>query len=126
MFATRCGTLLRTVHKYCSLSTTTPSFGKINSALNLDPSLQALLNDVDISLTRHKVALHSHRELDVIPSETIEDSAIVAQDSEHSASEEAESLERKSPAAIFGSQGIGAVVLPLEMQNSINLLIAGK
>jgi hypothetical protein len=32
---------------------------------------------------------------------------------------------RKSPAATFGSYGIGSVILPLELQNSINLIISG-
>ncbi|KIK70481.1 hypothetical protein GYMLUDRAFT_32504 [Collybiopsis luxurians FD-317 M1] len=105
-----------------TFTTTLPSFGQVNPALNLDPSLQALLRDVDISLTRHKVPAPSHRELDVIPPEFIEDNTIVAMNSEHS--EQEDFLDRKSPAAIFGSHRIGAVVLPLEMQNSINLLIS--
>jgi hypothetical protein len=32
---------------------------------------------------------------------------------------------RKSPAALFGSQSIGQVVLPFELQKSISLLISG-
>ncbi|KAJ4485621.1 mitochondrial small ribosomal subunit Rsm22-domain-containing protein, partial [Lentinula aciculospora] len=96
---------------------------QVNPSLNLDPSLKALLKDVDISLTRHKTSVPSHRELDIIPSEPFEESPIAIWDVGISVSEE-ESLDRKSPAAIFGSQGIGAVILPLELQNSINLLIS--
>jgi hypothetical protein len=33
---------------------------------------------------------------------------------------------RKSPAALFGSQSIGQVVLPFELQKSIGLLISGE
>jgi hypothetical protein len=36
-----------------------------------------------------------------------------------------DTVSRKSPAADFGSYGIGSVVLPLELQNSINLIISG-
>ncbi|KAJ3721945.1 mitochondrial small ribosomal subunit Rsm22-domain-containing protein [Lentinula raphanica] len=89
----------------------------------LDPSLQALLKDVDISLARHKNSNpHTHRELDIIPSESIEEGLIATRGREDSDSED--SLARKSPAAIFGSQGIGTIVLPLELQNSINVLIS--
>ncbi|KAL0951798.1 hypothetical protein HGRIS_008465 [Hohenbuehelia grisea] len=96
-----------------------------NPPLHLDPSLRALLQDVDISLNQHK---HKHayarpgpRELeatsvDILPGE---DGALATGDDdveEHS--------HRKSPAALFGSQGIGAVILPLELQASINLIIS--
>jgi hypothetical protein len=33
---------------------------------------------------------------------------------------------RKSPAALFGSQSIGQVVLPVELQKSISMLISGE
>jgi hypothetical protein len=115
--------VLRNTPSYRALSSSTAALGKINPSLNLDPSLQALLKDVDISLTRHKTSFSPHRELDIIPPEIDLNSEIAVQDPEDSVLED--SLERKSPAALFGSKGIGAVVLPLEMQNSINLLISG-
>ncbi|KAJ3895786.1 mitochondrial small ribosomal subunit Rsm22-domain-containing protein [Lentinula edodes] len=111
-------TLLRTVQKTRWFSNATSSFGQVKPSLDLDPSLQALLKDVDISLTRHKVSVPSHRELDIIPSESIEESRNI----EITVPED--SLERKSPAAIFGSQRIGSIILPVELQNSINLLIS--
>lgn len=111
-------TLLRTVQKTRWFSNGTSSFGHVNPSLDLDPSLQALLKDVDISLTRHKVSVPSHRELDIIPSQSIEESREVE------ISVQEDSLERKSPAAIFGSQRFGSIILPLELQNSINLLIS--
>ncbi|KAF9075038.1 mitochondrial small ribosomal subunit Rsm22-domain-containing protein [Rhodocollybia butyracea] len=114
--------VIRNTHSYRALSSSTAALGKVNPSLNLDPSLQALLKDVDISLTRHKTSFPSHRELDIIPPEMDLNSEITVQDPEDSFQED--SLERKSPAAVFGSKGIGAVVLPLEMQNSINLLIS--
>ncbi|KAF8831907.1 hypothetical protein HHX47_DHR1001279 [Lentinula edodes] len=99
-------TLLRTVQKTRWFSNATSSFGQVKPSLDLDPSLQALLKDVDISLTRHKVSVPSHRELDIIPSESIEES----RNTEIPVPED--SLERKSPAAIFGSQRIGSIILP--------------
>jgi hypothetical protein len=35
-------------------------------------------------------------------------------------------LVKKSPAAYFGSQGIGTVVIPSELRKSISLLISGQ
>ncbi|KAJ3797863.1 mitochondrial small ribosomal subunit Rsm22-domain-containing protein [Lentinula aff. detonsa] len=115
-------TFFPTAQKFRALSNTTPSLGQVNSSLGLDPSLQALLKDVDISLTRHKNSVPSHRELDIISPELTEGGSITSLEGENSVSEG--SLDRKSPAAIFGSHGIGAAILPLELQNSINILIS--
>jgi hypothetical protein len=108
----------------------------------LDPSLQALLNDVDISIARHKARRtdpsprvvdsgKAHRELEVFPELSLEhtdrDAGSSALELDYDdAHEEADTAEtRKSPAAAFGSKAIGAVVLPLELQNSIVRLIEG-
>uniref|UniRef100_A0A0W0FSA2 Rsm22-domain-containing protein n=1 Tax=Moniliophthora roreri TaxID=221103 RepID=A0A0W0FSA2_MONRR len=106
-------------------STTHSAARHLNPPLNLDPSLQALLQDVDIALTRHKTPAPSPpRELDVLPPETTGITLRKASLGENWDS--AEFLERKSPAAAFGSQRIGSVLLPLELQTSINALISAE
>lgn len=93
-----------------------------NPRLNLDPNLQTLLQDVDMALhsyaKKRKQPLH---ELEVIPSESGEALAIPEDYDQKS-----DDLPRKSPAALFGSQRLGAVVLPLELQDAIQRLISGK
>ena len=98
-----------------------------NAPLNLDPTLQSLLKDVDMSLVRHK-ARHLprvHRELEAIPTDQSVDDG-VAYDEEYQDNSFDHKDTRRSPAAQFGSRHIGAVVLPFELQKSINRLIAGK
>ncbi|KAF8167449.1 mitochondrial small ribosomal subunit Rsm22-domain-containing protein [Crassisporium funariophilum] len=103
-----------------------------NPRLNLDPSLQSLLQDVDISLRNAKVEPPPPlRELEVVartfmaqPHEFSEEEWLPMGQSEDYSSEDTSSGHRKSPAALFGSRQIGAVVLPLELQNAVNLLIA--
>ncbi|KAF8963940.1 mitochondrial small ribosomal subunit Rsm22-domain-containing protein [Flammula alnicola] len=105
-----------------------------NDPMYLDPSFQRLLQDVDISLKRHKLQpVPPHRELEVISSESTsivhqikaEEWAAMEAAIETSLDEEADDHEhRKSPAAAFGSNQIGTVILPLELQSAINLLIA--
>lgn len=109
-----------------------------NEALDLDPSFRALLRDVDISLHKQKQNPHaaaSHprpasRELEAFPAELEEVVDAVGGDVLEDLGEVDDHMglrdARKSPAALFGSQSIGQVVLPLELQNSINLLIAGE
>lgn len=97
-----------------------------NTALNLDPSLKALLQDVDISLTSHKQipVRKSPRELQAFAVEELEENVDVGvEDPFEDSSERNE--HRKSPAAQFGSKKIGAVVLPAELQASITALING-
>ncbi|KAF7436331.1 37S ribosomal protein S22 [Pleurotus ostreatus] len=105
--------------RYVSSNTET---AQPNPPLDLDPSFQALLRDVDISLERHNpkdAALPSRRELEALPVEGTEDSLLLPDDAPHD-----EYSLRKSPAAHFGSQRIGAVILPLELQASITSIIA--
>jgi hypothetical protein len=111
------------------------STGHSNSALSLDPSYERLLQDIDISLKKHKLQSPApHRELEVIASESVsqahqikpeEWTALDAVSENLLRIEEDDKEHRKSPAALFGSSQIGAVVIPLELQSSINLLIAG-
>lgn len=112
-----------------------------NESLELDPSFKALLRDVDISLLKHKQnpnvnILHSlspPKELEAFPvdleggdareiSVDTEDAEVGEDDNYNGGPRDA----RKSPAALFGSQSIGQVVLPLELQNSISFLISGE
>lgn len=95
-----------------------------NAALDLDPTLKALLQDIDISLTSHKhvMAKRPPRELEPVAIEYPEE----AKDAENFVEDHSERSEhRKSPAARFGSQKIGAVVMPTELQKSITALIDG-
>lgn len=101
---------------------------QLNTALNLDPSLKALLRDVDISLTSHKQipARRSPRELQAFAVEELEETVdvdVTVEDPFEDSSERHE--HRKSPAARFGSKKIGAVVLPAELQASVTALING-
>jgi hypothetical protein len=109
------------------------SISQPNAPLDLDPSLQALLRDVDVSLMRHKTRVSSglddpmtrkHRELEVY--EDVDEASLVPRTTHDELEYDDDSAgSRKSPAAAFGSRQIGAVVLPLELQNAITRLIEG-
>ncbi len=103
-----------------------------NTPLELDPSYRVLLNDIDMSVARHK-SRHtdssgpvSPRELELYPNDPsisqgyLSSAELDAQDDNFDLKEH-----RKSPAALFGSQRIGAVILPVELQNTISRLISG-
>ena len=113
-----------------------------NRPVDIDPALQALLSDADISLSRANAKSRllrktrdssrsddiftptPHRELEVL--ETIADAGGVVEDPEtHDLDGPFPRSERKSPAASFGSRGLGAVVLPFELQRSVLRLISG-
>lgn len=83
--------------------------------------MQALLRDVDMSLTKgatkHKAP--KKRELDVFP----QDAAVVDVEPFEEEEIEDERLHRKSPAAKFGSEKIGSLVLPYELQRQISLVV---
>jgi hypothetical protein len=110
-----------------------------NKPLDVGPDFIALLTDLDISLPKNKKRLHfpvSHlaapKELETIPIVLKEEEASIHADAPHGdpdVGEQDDSIGprdvRKSPAALFGSQSIGQVVLPLELQTSIKQLIAG-
>jgi hypothetical protein len=122
-----------------SSSTTETSPRAPNPPLDIDPALQALLKDTDISIlrskTRHRVPetnkssplyRQPHRELEVLD---VDGEGTGMTEAELVVEDEAKDLfprsERKSPAASFGSRGIGALVLPFELQRSILRLISG-
>ncbi|TBU34443.1 Rsm22-domain-containing protein [Dichomitus squalens] len=100
-----------------------------NAPLELDPAFQALLRDVEMSL-RSKAphdtsGSHGPRELELFPRDphtTVDYLTSAELDAQDESSNRGEG--RKSPAAAFGSQRIGAVVLPFEMQSAISRLVA--
>ena len=102
-----------------------------NAPLELDPAFQALLRDVEISLrnknSRETPTSHVPRELELFPHDPhatvdyLTSAELDAQDDNDGRREG-----RKSPAAAFGSQRIGAVVLPLELQSTISRMISGE
>ncbi|KAI0081133.1 Rsm22-domain-containing protein [Panus rudis PR-1116 ss-1] len=104
-----------------------------NAPIELDPSFRALLSDVDLSLLKH-LARHNPsavpsdapapRELEVFPNEEAPEVNYLTPKELDSLEEPEDKTHRKSPAALFGSQRIGAVVLPLELQNTINRIIS--
>ena len=104
-----------------------------NAPIDLDPSLRELLRDVDLSLLKHKTRrgstgltdTPSHRELEVFPNDPSPDVDYLTAEELDGEVETNEKEHRKSPAALFGSLRIGAVILPLELQGAITKLIAG-
>ncbi|KAI0778648.1 mitochondrial small ribosomal subunit Rsm22-domain-containing protein [Trametes elegans] len=109
-------------------STSAPASHQPNAPLDLDPAFQALLRDVEISL-KGKVKLDSAaggpRELELFPHDP-DAAADYLTSAELDAQDEGigHRERRKSPAALFGSQKIGAVVLPLELQTTIGRMVA--
>jgi hypothetical protein len=97
-----------------------------NAPLDLDPTLRSLLNDVDMSLVKHKShhPPREYRELEAIPADQSVDNTIAPYDQDLNTSDRRDT--RKSPAALFGSRRVGAIELPFELQKSIHQLIAGK
>ncbi|KIO06885.1 hypothetical protein M404DRAFT_137276 [Pisolithus tinctorius Marx 270] len=101
-----------------------------NPSVPLDPTLKTLLQGVDLSVSGHKkttagnVNSRTLRELEPFQDEH-GDVAYHGMDDERSAlGESVQGREdRKSPAARFGSNGIGAVILPVELQRAIVSLI---
>lgn len=100
-----------------------------NAPLDLDPAFQALLRDVEMSLQKAASAgpAAGPRELEVSPHDPdatvdyLTSAEIDARDDDIGGRGH-----KKSPAALFGSQRIGAVVLPHEMQESIQQMVAGE
>lgn len=93
--------------------------------------MKALLKDVDMSLLRHKIMhtdnlVKSPRELEVYPNdfEALEE-YMSSEELDSPEGEDDGKLTRKSPAALLGSQRIGAVILPLELRTTITNLISG-
>lgn len=119
-FFVRCGR--HNTHGFKSSSIITSA--QPNPPLNLDPSMRAMLNDVDMALSHHKPRpTYPPRELEVFPMEQVSQAEILVHEPEEDLEEEY--WGRKSPAAHFGSQQIGAVVLPFQLQTAINTVISG-
>ncbi|KAG6911344.1 hypothetical protein DXG01_001015 [Tephrocybe rancida] len=92
--------------------------GQPNPPLNLDPTLQAVLEEGDMALTRGRRGKRV-KELEVVSVEEQFDSEDTSHDEP-----DGYGLERRSPAAHYGSRQIGAVILPNQLQNAINGLIS--
>ncbi|KAJ6623097.1 mitochondrial small ribosomal subunit Rsm22-domain-containing protein [Mycena sp. CBHHK59/15] len=131
--ATWCGGLRAALRRRC---VAVSSFGSsaaswtphLNPPVDLDPSLRTLLRDVDMSLGGKKRSKGPHspykRELEEFPELQQDFSLSGVTTPDLGEIIEDDVLGRKSPAAEFGSRNVGAVVLPLELQNSINLIIS--
>ncbi len=121
--------LRRKTHIVRCSSTSASSSHHPNAPLELDPAFQALLRDIEMSL-RNKDTSSSRgpRELEVFPHDPeteldyLTSAELDARDDDMSYEREG----RKSPAAAFGSQRIGAVVLPFELQSSIGRMVGGE
>ncbi|KAJ7755072.1 Rsm22-domain-containing protein [Mycena maculata] len=109
---------------------------QLKPPIDLDPALRDLLRDVDMSLGGNKRSRAHHtpvkRQLRLEEFPELHSDAVVSggvtvselgDDFDLSESRH-DSANRKSPAAEFGSRGLGDAVLPLELQNSINLIIS--
>ena len=115
---------------YVTFSSTAKNQSLPNPPLHLDPSLQVLLRDIDMSL-KNRNSLRKYKELEIVsgadsphvhdlPSE--EWSPMDMNDDIH----QVEGGSRKSPAALFGSDQIGAVILPQELRSAIDAMISGR
>ncbi len=94
-----------------------------NAPLDLDKSFTAILSDIDNSIAEQKLNRHHSisdiHELTAYPTDF--GATELAQDDEENIR-----AQRKSPAADFGSQRLGAVVIPQELKQSISVLISGE
>lgn len=104
----------------CAAFNSSAPINLLRPPLDLDPSVQALLKEEDITLKPKKVLPKAIRDLKVLDNLSIMEYQISLDDWALNCSGE-----RKSPAAVFGSQRIGMVLLPLELQSAIKQLIAG-
>lgn len=94
-----------------------------NPRIDVDPDLQMLMQDVDMALNKH--LKREQQQLEIISREEEKEGEKEA-DFEDDGYEPQSNLHRKSPAALFGSQRVGAVVIPQEMQDIIQRLFSGN
>ena len=81
--------------------------------------MQALLKDVDMSLLNYKGRPPPPpKEL-----EALETREHTLEEDPEEFFEEPTSMNRKSPAALFGSEGVGAVILPEELRAAVTSII---
>ncbi|KAI0257273.1 mitochondrial small ribosomal subunit Rsm22-domain-containing protein [Lactifluus subvellereus] len=113
---------LRTLRTVPFLRSSSFSSHQPNAPLDLDKSFRTILRDIDNSITEKKAKGHHPlpdiHELTVYPTES------APTELSHKDGEPNPRAERKSPAALFGSQQIGAIVVPQELQQSIAALIS--
>ena len=100
-----------------------------NAPLDLDPSLQELLRDIDMSVMSFKLQKketvgtdpHSVRELEVLEFDQSWEQKSVDLDAPEDTGKQ-----RKSARAAFGSNAIGSIFLPAELRDAIESVIQGK
>ncbi len=93
-----------------------------NAPLDIDESFRTILEDIgDSGLDRKLNVPRTMHELTVYPTT---DSELVK--SIHLNDEPPTSIKRKSPAALFGSQQLGAVIIPQELQQRVFALISSE
>ena len=117
--------------QYAAFNSSAP-INSLRPPLNLDPSLEALLREEDITLHSKVESLPPKvlRELEIV-NDALSGQHILPMDEwapmdiSETRKESEHSGERKSPAALFGSQRIGMVVLPSELFSAIQQLITG-
>ena len=95
-----------------------------NAPLDIDKSFRAILRDIDHSIAEQKLNRHhsfpDKQELTAYPTDP--EATELAQEEDEGNTR----AQRKSPAAHFGSQQPGAVVLPHELKQTISALISGE
>lgn len=94
-----------------------------NAPLDIDKSFRAILRDIDDSIAEQKLNRHHSvptHELTAYPTDP-ETTQLAYQEDEQTTR-----AQRKSPAAHFGSQRLGAVVIPQELKQTISALISGE
>ncbi|CAK5280377.1 unnamed protein product [Mycena citricolor] len=122
--------VLRRASASSSFSSSSKCASQLKNRVDLDPSLAQLMRDVDMSLGQKKrartAAAPTTRELEEVENIELLDAVTgpPADLLDFEPFEDDAKLARKSPAAAFGSENIGMVVLPLELTNTINALIA--
>ncbi|KAH9081796.1 Rsm22-domain-containing protein [Lactarius deliciosus] len=90
-----------------------------NAPLDIDESFRTILQDIGDSVLDQKLnAPPRVHELTVYPTDSEPVDLTHLDDEPHAP------IERKSPAALFGSQRLGAVVVPQELQQTISGLIS--
>ncbi|KAF9531847.1 mitochondrial small ribosomal subunit Rsm22-domain-containing protein [Crepidotus variabilis] len=127
------GSLSRLAHKRSAALFSTSSAQHVapKPRLDVDPQLDVFLQDIDLSTKDlRKRSSHTYKELQIVPEDSVE-TAYSLDLQEWSPlqihDEPVAFMKRepsKSPAAIFGSNQIGAVVLPQELMNAIGSLIS--
>lgn len=109
----------QSLFQYAAFNSSAPN-NLLRPPLDLDPSLQALLKEDDITLKKSKILPKALRELEVL-----DDLTIMQHPSLDDWDISDTKMKRKSPAALFGSQRIGMVILPVELRSAIQELIDG-